>query len=1142
MSSHLPLLLHPLLNAIFNNPSPDDSPLREVYPQLLNGWSDGTVILIPPLDLLLNYTEHESEVPYSELCYSQDFVKDHVLVTQENKNAKLFRTLSDKEVLIKKDTLFTGKGFKKSIRLNVLSCEYFQNFTDYFPKGRRFMLMYIDGTLFGTPRRTTSFELISPSTSKTMHVVLSEDSQVKHAPRDDAKVNDTDASNGTGDLQATPRFEQLLRTFPLIAKSVGEQYQDLFRTFSVREAQDLDSLISLFHDAVEQASLIFETLSPELVRLIIDVSPHIDLNECVHNYVELNLHDKIWRRLCELYPDSIGDKYLLLTNISLNQVSLPEKFKSDLKLQSILEKKITKAIVEFQKLELTTDTSSKIEVFVNTIALLSKTDEITIDADTLVGLLLIVVVQTGVPQIANHLLYVQSLSYKEINTGMIGYSLSTFEGLIYYLNDHSNLKSLLNYSETNKRVFEYIDTKELLKLKQIADSFNDEFESSLRSRTVQGESLLMLAIHSNDYDTWKLLIDYEEIFPLEDILADQTVTDINLLNAALNYENFDIIDEIVDILLTSCTNDELIRYLNMKDTHHRTIGHYLFHYQSLIPKLGPFIDWTMKDLNGQTPLFAICRSYDVTNYNELIETVFKTITKWYDDNGSEFDYEDHVDLRGNTLLHILNSKIDVLLQNRRVNVNESNKKRLTPLMVYAKYNRIDNVREILKQPSVEVCKTDKHFFTCLDHSKNSVVSQLIDTHYLNDTIQPVDAKQLGLIRVKLENNIWKIVIRAHYNGTEYFITHPFKDFKHLVEILKMEFPNTFLPLDYSLKNFEMILNFSSFNKLKLNKVIDDLNIFLQALLFNKPMAKSDVLWEFLTQKEFDYLESSQRITTQRQKLLNETWNDIVLQPEEISEINFFLKFSAKELMKLRGLYDKLYKVVCFKSRKRIEIKYAMELFADASCGSNRELEYLCKILQDSVKELNFDEELCDKVLYLSLSCETMITRINELMNTKIFRWWKLYGELIELNNTYKKFKFVELRKTHGIEQANEVAGLVDVNEESFQDLTSSTSFDSTLTKTTKKPKPGFLTNFIESKRSKFEGKLLTSLKSVKHELSALNKDIKFNHEAIAMEMNNFVNFKTDFLKLIIKKYVKRRIQDTKFSTLMLERGLSDVRL
>jgi len=1155
MATHLPLLLNPLLNAIFNNPHPSKTALKEVYTNLSKGWEEGTIILVPNLSVLLNYVDKETGIPYRDLCYSEEFLKDHIITTAEIRNARLFTTFSKKEVLIKKDILFTGKGFKRSLRLKIQSSEYFHNFNNYFEKGRKFMIMHIDYPLYGNPEKSSIMEMITPSNNAAERVVLNEIAN-------DTENDNDEVQSGPEDLidtiipSETVKFEQILRTFPLVSKSIGEKFEKLFKKFNVKEAPDTDSLIEIFTETINLSSHIFQTLSPDLVDSILDMSPNLDLNECIFNYVELNLYDKMWNRICELNGDFISPHYDQLEYLSLNQVSLPTAYKHNLTLQTIVEKRISQAITEFKSLDLATNTVAKVKILVKTIRLLSEIDSLTVDADTLVGLLLMVVVHSKIPNIESHLFYIQNFSFHNIDLGLVGYALSTLEGVIYYLKDPENLATLKKSSISNHKVISYIETKELISLKKLADNYNGDAESSLKCRTIDGESILMLAVLSNDYDIWKLLIDYEKINTLEDILADRTINNASLLNVALNFENYEIVDDLIEILLNSCTIEELILYFNMKDTHNRTIGHYLFHYKELITKIGPFINWLDKDCNGQTPLFSICRSYDTPKYGDMIKTVFEAIDKWYKQNGSEFDYEDHIDNRGSTLLHILNSHVGTLLKYQKINLNEANKKSYTPLMMYAKYNRVENIERIIQDDRVDILKPDKNNFTCLDLSKNEKVSELLEKKVMDDKALLVDGKQIGIVRMRSENNEWHIVVRGQIDGTPCTVSHSFSDFKNLIELIKMEFPNTFLPLEYVLKNFKVILNISSFNKLKINRIIEQLNVFLGSLLLNKSFIQYELLWEFLVQKEFNYpalLERTQlKFINFKHDLLNNLPNGTVpaqahnehllLQPEEISEMNFFLKFSVKEIIKLRNGYDKLLKVVNFLFIKSNEFNQSVEIFAKEKAVDVKELIFLQKVWNDTNKESIPSEDVCNLVLYLSLATDEMVRKSNILLNEKIYKWWKLYGELIELNNNYKRFKYVEYKKVSKHEP-EEIEGLVEVNEEGFNNLTHDTSFvlNGNGSPTSRKPKPSFLTNFIELKRNKYEAKLLSGITDVKKSLLELNKDMKFSHETLAMEMNNFLIFKTEHLKVTIKQYVKKQIRDLNFKNLMLQRGLEDLR-
>ena len=101
-----------------------------------------------------------------------------------------------------------------------------------------------------------------------------------------------------------------------------------------------------------------------------------------------------------------------------------------------------------------------------------------------------------------------------------------------------------------------------------------------------------------------------------------------------------------------------------------------------------YFNWEHKDINGHTPLFAVFRSYDAVNYDEIVTKVLDQVVKWYANNNKPFNFKIHEDPKGNTLLHVMKSGIESLLKLPDVNVNKPDSKGLTPLMIYSRYNRI----------------------------------------------------------------------------------------------------------------------------------------------------------------------------------------------------------------------------------------------------------------------------------------------------------------------------------------------------------------------------------------------------------------------------------------------------------------------
>ena len=104
----------------------------------------------------------------------------------------------------------------------------------------------------------------------------------------------------------------------------------------------------------------------------------------------------------------------------------------------------------------------------------------------------------------------------------------------------------------------------------------------LKARNINGESALMLAIRSKNYDTFLLLLSRNpNWFSIEDILFDRnTTTSQNLLMVSL-MEETKIITKILIEILGSCTLEEQIAYINSTDYSGRSVGHYLFHDSTL---------------------------------------------------------------------------------------------------------------------------------------------------------------------------------------------------------------------------------------------------------------------------------------------------------------------------------------------------------------------------------------------------------------------------------------------------------------------------------------------------------------------------------------------------------------------------------
>ncbi len=182
----------------------------------------------------------------------------------------------------------------------------------------------------------------------------------------------------------------------------------------------------------------------------------------------------------------------------------------------------------------------------------------------------------------------------------------------------------------------------------------------------------------------------------------------------------ELINHVLDFLFESPVGDEKIRtyFCYDRDTWGRSAAHYLFHAPFLIPHIGRLLPWRQKDKKGQTPLFALCRSYDHASYHEMVEEDW-TWRPGTQEDGQRLHLDYHVDAKGNTLLHIINdAKLAVqILQQCDADVNATNDKKFTPLMVASKYGRFEMVRALFADPRVDISAKELRGLTAVELAK-----------------------------------------------------------------------------------------------------------------------------------------------------------------------------------------------------------------------------------------------------------------------------------------------------------------------------------------------------------------------------------------------------------------------------------------
>lgn len=960
-------LINPFLNAVFATNDPLKSGLKDIYLSLLQD-PFSFAFLVPSTHILLNHIDSVSGLPYRDLCFKQDFLKDHILDLRHHnhyitrsanisailntKKPKSFKTVSNKEVLLKRNEIILNSGDDQTdtsrnnsiadrlLRIKVSQIELFINFNTFFPKNSEFLLIHIDQPLVGFSMPETMYRHLSllhssPSATPTHSRNSSYSNVILTATKNGYNFNtfiekDTplkasfpSAAGAASALeleQPKVTYTQLTGRFPLIKQLIGEDFLHLFKNFVIESINDPREILMVYKETINQSALIFKSLDEQIIAAIIDYDPTIDLNRCIYDYVELNLFDKVWNQLKKVHNrqriNSANDNEQLLTNeiyhqlqsLSITQVGLfddsPINPAKDQKQLIILLGKIAAAVKVFQNLPLANSYAEKSKILLETINELTKSvslndytsaPSLDVNADMLVALMVLVVIQSKVEHIEVHLEYIKNFSYKNTEIGFMGYAISTLDAVLFHLQNKENLIPLIECSGKNAKLWDIIKAKDLVQLNNFISEQLDAITTSVKGEaqflpmencfkaiTNQGESCLMLAIKYANYEVFKTLIDHEHIFPLEDILYDFDNTGTTLLQCAVISEKNSVADELVLIISSSASIAEQIEYYNSRDAHHgRNVGHYLFHYEQLLDKIGLFINWTDKDnINNHTPLMSLCRNYDINNYDTLISNVFKIVDQWYrlQPNGRKFSYLDHIDNKGNTLLHILKNNLQLVLDKDLINVNEFNYKNYSPLELFIKYYRIDNIKEILQDSRLNLHKTDpRTFLTILDFVKMSSTSnsnakgnngntevneieRLIDGYCLKESFPLVDGKKFGILRAKLDNNQWGFIIKGMivkklendhkklkiYHYSNY---HSLCDFRDLIRLLHIEYPVSSLPIAYLMECFAKLnlteFAFFNFNKLKINELVFKLNIFLVQLLCSKDFNSHELVWEFL---------------------------------------------------------------------------------------------------------------------------------------------------------------------------------------------------------------------------------------------------------------------------------------------------------
>ena len=378
-----------------------------------------------------------------------------------------------------------------------------------------------------------------------------------------------------------------------------------------------------------------------------------------------------------------------------------------------------------------------------------------------------------------------------------------------------------------------------------------------------GESLLMMAIQSERPASLKYLVTLSGYYTLDMVLQDMNNEDTTLLSAAIQLGNMETINVILDKLSAMAAEDQLRQYLAEQDIWGRSVGHYLFHSPSLITRIGKLIPWRQRDKNGQTPLFALCRSYDNDNYHEMVEAGLKVARDGQGVN-EPLHLDEHVDGKGNTLLHIMNDPRLAMgiLQYCDVDVNSTNDKRFTALMVASKYGRYGMVRCLFADPRVDVAARELRGLTAVELAKDDDVRNKIDDLGLFSLPTGRDGRITGVVRAFfVEDGSVRLVLKsaAPTDHDSYTVTtsrRSLAEFEQLAHLLAEEHPASWIPSLAEVRSpFQIPVKPS---RAILRDIQSKMDWFLRIMLSHPTLGTHEMLWEFFLVPELQLEAMEQR--------------------------------------------------------------------------------------------------------------------------------------------------------------------------------------------------------------------------------------------------------------------------------------------
>lgn len=382
-------------------------------------------------------------------------------------------------------------------------------------------------------------------------------------------------------------------------------------------------------------------------------------------------------------------------------------------------------------------------------------------------------------------------------------------------------------------------------------------EKLSKTQGTDGDSVLMMAVENKQDKALHYLLSLAEFYSPEFVLEDCNNDGTTLLSAAVQFGNAKTTDVLINSIFQSRHSEDVLKYYFAKqDSKGRCVAHYLFNQPRLIDRIGHLVPWRLKDKNGQTPVFALCRSYDHDEYHDMIDMALYAATRAQHD-GQPLHLDEHIDNKGNSLLHIIADPqiAGKLLYRCDSDVNATNDKQFTPLMVASKYGRTELVRVLFQDPRVDLSAKDVRGLTAVELAKDDEVRNRIDDMVLLSNEPGPDGRTTTVVRsFFVEDGSIRLVIKSGAPNSNSTITvttcrRSLQDFESLAKWLAQEHPASWIPVINNLASPFLIPSRPSRSVLR--DIQLRLDAFLRVLLKHPTFATHEMVWEFFLVPDID---------------------------------------------------------------------------------------------------------------------------------------------------------------------------------------------------------------------------------------------------------------------------------------------------